>query len=256
MRDVQFHFENKNFVVVGASSGMGRQIALDLAEAGAHVLAVARNEERLSEVQKAFPELILVQSLDVLKAGSEDWDHVLGDFVGSHGKLHGGVYTAGITGMTALRMYDEEFAHRILDTSFFGMVRFIQGMAKKKHAEKGSSYVVFSSTAAHYGNRGQFAYSGAKGAVYTAVRSLAKELYRDKHRINSISPGWVETDMSLSSRDEIGAGRVKEIYDSYPLGVGKPEDVSPMVQFLLSDAARWITGTDVVIDGGSLAGMS
>jgi NAD(P)-dependent dehydrogenase (short-subunit alcohol dehydrogenase family) len=62
--------------------------------------------------------------------------------------------------------------------------------------------------------------------------------------------------MSLNSREEIGAERVKEIYDSYPLGVGKPEDVSPMVLFLLSDAARWITGTDVVIDGGSLAGMS
>ena len=256
MRDVQFDFKNKNYVVVGASSGMGKQIALDLAESGAHVLAVARSEERLSELQHVYSDFISVRSLDVLTAGAEDWDGILNNFVEKHGKIHGGVYTAGITGMTALRMYDEEFAHRILDTSFFGMVRFIQAMAKKKHAEKGSSYVVFSSTAAHYGNRGQFAYSGAKGAVYTALRSLAKELYRDKHRINSVSPGWVETDMSLNSRDEIGAERVKEIYDSYPLGVGKPDDVSPMVLFLLSDSARWITGTDVVIDGGSLAGMS
>lgn len=254
MKDVKFQFENKNFVVMGASSGMGRHITLDLARAGAHVLAVARNEERLQEVQKSFPDLIEVQTLDVLEAGPEDWDRVLGEFVEKHGKINGGVYTAGITGMSALRMYNEDLAHRILDTSFFGMTRFIQGMAKKKHAEKGSSYVVFASTAAHYGNRGQFAYSGAKGAVCSAVRSLAKELYRDKHRINSISPGWVETEMVVNSRNEIGDDRIKNIYASYPLGVGKPDDVSPMVLFLLSDAARWITGTDIVVDGGSLAG--
>lgn len=254
MKDVKFQFENKNFVVVGASSGMGRHITLDLARAGAHVLAVARNEERLQEVQKSFPDLIEVQTLDVLEAGPEDWDRVLGEFVEKHGKVNGGVYTAGITGMTALRMYDDDLAHRILDTSFWGMVRFIQGMAKKKYAANGSSYVVFASTAAHYGNRGQFAYTAAKGAVLSFVRATAKEICRSQHRINSISPGWVETNMTQEAAKVDSIIQTEHVFQRYILGTGQPEDVSGAVLFLLSDAARWITGTDLLVDGGSLLG--
>lgn len=256
MRDVEFHFEHKNYVVVGASSGMGRQIALELAASGAHVLAIARNEERLREVQNAYPDHIVIHTLDVVASGSTEWEKTLDSFVNVYGKFNGGVYTAGITGMTVLKMYDEELAHGILDTSFWGMAKFLQVLSRKKYAEKCSSYVVFSSTAAHHGNRGQFAYSAAKGAVSAAVRSLAKEIFKDKHRINSISPGWVETDMSQNSRAEIGEARLKEIYESYPLGVGQPDDVCGMVLFLLSDAARWITGTDIIVDGGSLVGVS
>lgn len=256
MKDVQFHFENKNFVIVGASSGMGRQIALDLAESGAHVLAVARNEERLEAVHQQYPQQIVTVSLDVLSADSTAWDTVLAAFVEHYGKCHGGVYTAGISDMTPLRMYDEAIARRIVDTSFWGMARFVQCMAKKKYSSKGSSFVVFSSTAAYCGNKGQFAYSAAKGAVQTAVRSLAKEICREQHRINSISPGWVESDMTKESVEELGAIRPAETFSQYHLGLGKPEDISGMALFLLSDAARWITGTDIVIDGGSLLGTN
>ncbi len=255
MRDVQFHFKDRNFVVVGASSGMGRQIALDLAESGAHVLAAARNKERLEKVRLQYPEQIRTASLDVLSADSTSWDSVLSLFVEEFGKIHGGVYTAGISGMTPLRLYDEEAGRRIVDTSFWGMTRFIQSLSKKKYVSKGASFVVFSSTAAYCGNKGQFAYSATKGAVQTAVRSIAKEICRDQHRINSISPGWVESDMTKDSIEELGNIRPSETFDHYRLGLGKPEDVSGMVLFLLSDAARWITGTDVVVDGGSLLGM-
>lgn len=255
MRDVQFHFKDRNFVVVGASSGMGRQTALDLAESGAHVLAVARNEERLESLRLQYPQQIRTASLDVLSADSASWDTVLSVFVEEYGKCHGGVYTAGISGMTPLRMYDEELGRQIISTSFWGMARFIQSISKKKYANKGASFVVFSSTAAYCGNKGQFAYSAAKGAVQTAVRSIAKEICRDQHRINSISPGWVESDMTKESVEELGRIRPSETFDHYRLGLGKPEDVTGMVLFLLSDTARWITGTDVVVDGGSLLGM-
>lgn len=254
MEDIEFHYENRNYVVVGASSGMGRCIALDLAGAGANVLAVARNEERLSEVKASFPERINTASLDVLKADDKAWEAVLTPFVEANGKCHGAVYTAGIAGMTPLKAYSEELGRSILDTSLWGMVRFMHMIAKKKYAEKGSSFVAFASTAAYQGNKGQFAYSAAKGAVQSALRSLAKEICRDGHRINSVSPGWVESDMSQDSVAEMGDIRPKEVFDGYLLGTGKPEDVSGTVLFLLSDAARWITGTDIVIDGGSLLG--
>ena len=254
MKDVKFQFEIKNFVVVGASSGMGRQITLDLAEAGAHVLAVARNEERLQEVQKSFPDLIEVQSLDVLEAGPEEWDCVLGEFVEKYGKGHGGGYTAGISGMTSLRMFDEDLAHNIVDTSFWGMISFIRQITKKKIAEKGASFVVFSSIAAHIGNQGQFAYTAAKGAVLSSVRAIAKEICRAQQRINSVSPGWVETNMTHEAAQGDGVVQTQRVFQRYLLGTGQPEDVSGTVLFLLSDAARWITGTDIVVDGGSLLG--
>lgn len=254
MKDVEFHFQNKSFVVVGASSGIGRRVVLDLAEAGAHVLAIARNKVRLTEVQKHFPEKISIAVLDVLKAGTNDWENVLDNFVQEHGELHGGVYTAGITGMSPLKMYDEKLAQDIMNTSFWGMMHFIQCVTRKKYAKDNGSYVVFSSVASYWGCKGQFAYSGSKAAVRTAVRSLAKEICRKKQRINSISPGCVTTQMTMDSVEN-NANLSQYVIDQHHLGLGQPEDVTGMVMFLLSDAARWITGTDVVVDGGYLLGM-
>ncbi|MBR2141993.1 SDR family oxidoreductase [Anaerovibrio sp.] len=253
MRDVEFHFEDKNFIVVGASSGMGKQIALDLAEAGANVLSIARNVSRLEELRAEYPEKINVVSLDVLKADKRDWEGAIQPFVEAKGKLHGGVYTVGITGMSPLQMLDDRLARDIFDTSFWGMINLLQCATRKKYAETGASFVVFSSTAAYWGIKGQFAYSGAKAAVKTAVRSIAKEISRKKQRINSISPGWVETPMTKNFVQET-TELPEDVLHQYYLGLGQPKDVSGMTLFLLSDAARWITGTDVVVDGGFLLG--
>ena len=240
---------------MGASSGMGRQIALDLAASGAGVLAVARNEKRLQELQAFFPERIETCILDVLEADQEAWEDMLGGYVEKHGKIHGGVYTAGVSGTTALRMYDEDLAYRIFETSCWGMIRFMQAAAKRKYAEQASSFVVFSSIAAYRGNKSMFAYSGAKAAVQAEVRSLAKEICRDGHRINSISPGWVATELTKRFKEKIGTERPQDVTDMYLLKeVGEPKDISGAALFLLSDAAGWITGTDLVIDGGSLIG--
>lgn len=255
MRQVDFNFEDANFVVVGASSGIGRQIALDLAKSGANVLAVARNEKRLRELQENFPERISISILDVLEADQEAWGDMIGAFVEKHGKINGGVYTAGIAGTTALRVYDVDLAYRIFETSCWGMIRFMQTCSKKKYAEKGSSFVVFSSIAAHRGNKGKFAYSGAKAAVQAEVRSIAKEICRDMHRINSISPGWVTTELTNGFKSRTGMERPQDVANMNLLEeAGQPKDISGMTLFLLSDAAQWITGTDIVIDGGSLIG--
>ncbi|WP_290710199.1 SDR family oxidoreductase [Anaerovibrio sp.] len=249
MEDLEFHFENKNFVVVGASSGLGRRIALDLAQSGAKVLAVGRNKQRLEAVESEFPDKIFPVSLDVLNAEDGDWESILSEFVSEYGKFHGAVYTAGITGVSAIRSYDKQLAKSIVDTSLWGMINFLHMISKKKYAEKKSSYVSFASVAAHCGNKGFFAYSAAKGAVISAVRSIAKEISREGHRINSISPGWVQTEMTDGAE-----GAQAEGFGRYLLGIGRPEDVSGMALFLLSDAARWITGTDIVIDGGFVLG--
>lgn len=249
--NLKFDFRGKNFVVVGASSGMGKQISMELAEAGATVLAIARNEGRLEELRQAYPEQIFVARLDVMSAAPEDWKSCLSEFAKSQGKISGGVYTAGINKPTPLQMYSEETARAIFETSFWGMVHFLQAATRLRVAEKGSSYVVFSSIAAHCGNRGGFAYSCAKASVQMAARVFSREIVREGHRINSISPGWVRTPLTA---DEVLANEKMEAAFNSPncLGMGNPEDVSGTVLFLLSDRSKWMTGSDIVLDGGAL----
>lgn len=254
-KDVTFDFSRHNYVVVGASSGMGRRIALDLAKSGANILAVARNEERLSELKNIFPKKIMIATLDVLKSTNGDWRRIFDEFVSKVGKCHGGIYTAGVGGISSLRGFDTDIAHQIIDTSLYGMIDCLHNFIKKKYVEPGSSFVVFSSVAAHEGQKGSIAYSAAKSAVGISVKSIAKEICRDKHRINSISPGWVDSELTEHSIIKNGMKSYEEMLALHRLGIGKPEDVSGMVLFLLSDAARWITGTDIVVDGGYLLGI-
>ena len=248
MSRVIYDFTGDNFVVTGASSGIGRQIARELADSGAKVLAIGRNSERLEALKAESPEHIFSASLDV--CDSETLEKAIADFVAEHGKLSGGVHAAGISDITPLRSYDNERAHEIMNTSFWAGMKLLQLITKAKYGNPGTSTVLFSSGYSLQPAKGMFAYGAAKAAVNTAVKCAAKEICAKKHRVNSIIPGWVETGMtgSFEVSPEIEAVRA-----SHLLGTGKPENVSKMVLFLLSSAASWITGTNVVVDGGSLA---
>ena len=250
MSKIIFDFSGECFVVTGASSGMGRQITIELAQAGATVLAIARREERLRELENEYPDRIIPGILDV--CDSEKMSATISSFVASKGKLNGAVHAAGIFANTPLRAYDEALAKKVMDVSFWSGVRLMQIINKKKNSADGCSCVLFSSVAATIGEKSNFAYSAAKSAIRAAVRSLAKEIYLRKSRINTVSPGWVETEMT---KHDVEEGTVlPKFFDWHLLGTGKPDDVSGMVLFLLSDRARWITGQDFVVDGGYLLG--
>lgn len=247
MKDVVFNFHNRNFLLVGASSGIGYSIAEDIAAAGGSLLVVARRENRLNEIKDKYPKQVSVAVLDVESATADDWDSMISEFVKEHGKFSGVVYTAGISDITPLKYFSIDYAKRMMDVSFWGMVNCIQSISKKKYSNNNMSAVVFSSVYAHYGEKGMFAYSAAKAAVITGMKSIAKEIGKSGRRINSISPAWIDTEMTrkFSLKTDILGEEEK-----YLLGTGKVTDVSGMVMFLLSDASRWITGCDYIIDGG------
>ena len=247
----KYNFEQKNFMVVGASSGIGRQCATDLTELGANVFAVGRNAERLQALKNQCPEKIFTAQLDVTTAKVEDWENVLDSFINSFGRLHGGIYTAGIWGLTPLNGFDEEFAHKIFDTSFWGAVNFLQTATKKKFTHWMSSFVVLSSIASDYPSKGLFAYSAAKAAIQAAVQSFAKEIIKNGHRINSVAPAMVQTEMMSNDY----AAMACEMIPKHLLGICEATDISEIILFLLSDRAKKITGQNVVVDGGYLIGM-
>lgn len=250
MSKVTYDFTGERFVVTGASSGMGRQIAVELAGAGAIVLAIARRTERLAELEKEYPGKIVPGAFDV--RDSEKLVEAINSFVAGHGKLNGAVHAAGIGASTPLRAYDEEAARAVMEVSFWSGIRLMQIVNKKKNSTPGCSSILFSSVAAHIGEKSFFAYSASKAALQIAVRSLAKEIYQNGNRINTIAPGWVETEMTQWA-DETGTTAPK-MFDRYLFGTGKVQDVSGMVLFLLSERAKWITGADFVVDGGYLQG--
>lgn len=250
MGKVSYDFSGERFVVTGASSGMGRAVATELASAGATVLAVARRKERLLELEQTYTGHIVPGIVDVCNGNA--LADAVSSFVATYGKLSGAVHAAGIFSSTPLRAYDEVEARRIMDVSFWAGIRLVQIVNKKKNAAEGCSSVLFSSVAAIIGEKSNFAYSSAKIAMQAAVRAVAKEIYPRKNRINTISPGWVHTEMTRYEEEHSQVS--SKFYDWHLLGIGEPEDVSGMVLFLLSDRARWITGTDVVVDGGYLLG--
>ena len=249
MSSVGFDFKDENYVVTGASSGMGRQTALELARSGARVLAVARSEDKLLELQSECEDRIFIAPLDV--CDSRKMENAVRDFVAANGKLHGGVHAAGINKFTPLRTYDKESARNIMDISFWAGIELTRLITKAKYGNRGTSTVLFSSVCAESSEKGMFAYAASKAAINGCVGSLAKELCAKGHRVNSIMPGWVDGSAMTSSFD----GMIDQNFfkKNHLLGLAEPQDVTGMVLFLLSDRARWITGASIAVDGGFLA---
>lgn len=248
MSKVEFDFTGENFVVTGASSGMGRQVAVELAQAGANVLAVARGQKALAELQQMYPEEVTIAAVDVCDA--QKLEVAIQNFVNVNGKLNGAVHAAGISALTPLRAFDEQEARKIMDISFWAGVKLLQICTKAKVSNKNASFLLFSSVCSQRTDKGLFSYAGAKSALKIAAKTFAKETANRGLRINTISPGWVQTHMTAGLEE---THNLDEVHSSSLLGVGQASDVSGMVLFLLSDRAGWVTGADFVVDGGYLA---
>lgn len=248
MSNVTFDFKDENYVVTGATSGMGRDVALELAAAGAKVLAIGRNTESLKQIKGAFPDNIYPAQLDV--CDSTSLEDAIKIFVANQGKLNGAVHAAGIYELTPIKNYDIDIAKKIMDISFWAGMELLHLVTKTKYGVNGTSTVLFSSAYAFSHAKGMFAYSATKAAMNSGLKSAAKEICAKKHRVNSVAPGWVKTPMTENA-DEVDT--TSEIFSRHLLGVGNSQDVIGMVLFLLSDRARWITGSTVVVDGGYLA---
>lgn len=239
----------KHILVTGASSGIGRNAAAMIAACGARLALVGRNAERLERSLAALPGTDhRAAAADI---SSFDAAHdLLVRLAGEDGPFDGVFHAAGMAAVRMAKLLNVAHLDAMLGTATNGALGIAKACAKQPVMRDGGSILFMTSVAGQRGTAGMTAYSTAKAAIGGLTRSLAAELAPRGTRVNEIVAGAVETEMHASLTANLD-GSAREAYrDLHLLGFGGPEDVSAAAVFLLSDAARWITGTSMVVDGG------
>ncbi len=239
--------KDKNFLITGATSGIGKGISLDLLKQGSLVIGVGRDGSKIKNELLSNPNFIFV-SLDLNKI--EEIENVITDCVNSHGKLDGIVNCAGIEETIPLKIYNYDKIKSIFDINVFASVEILRVFSKKKISNNNSSVIFISSVMSELGKPGLVGYCGSKAAILGIVNSASLELAKRKIRVNSISPGIVMTKMVENLFMKISEENIENIKDMHPLGIGQVQYITPFLLFLLSNQSFWITGQNIKVDGG------
>jgi NAD(P)-dependent dehydrogenase (short-subunit alcohol dehydrogenase family) len=242
--------QGKNIIVTGASSGIGRSCAILASRVGANVALIGRNQERLQETYNQLDNgNHHYVSQDITEYAN--LESLLSDCCQKIGNISGFVHSAGIESTVPLRSIHPEIYHTLFSINVISAFEISKLLIKKKLLKtSGASFVFISSVMGLLGQKGKTAYSSSKSALIGGARSMALELAPKKMRVNCISPGVVSTEMSKKLFEVLPESSKEEIIRKHPLGIGDPEDIANACLFLLSDLSKWITGTNLIVDGG------
>lgn len=239
-----FSLVGKTILVTGASSGIGRAIAVTCAKMGASVIITARNEQRLSETLNMMPKgEHLVIRADLTK--QEDRDAL----VSALPKLDGLVQCAGVGNRVLCKNISRDDINRVFMPNVEAPILLQTAILSSKKINKSASIVFVASRAYDAPSIGNATYSASKGAIISYAKCLALELAPRLIRVNCICPGMVWTDLII--KGGVDEEQLKQSQLTYPLKrFGQPEDVANLAIYLLSDASSWMTGSSLDISGG------
>ena len=247
------NFEGRWVAVTGASSGIGRAIAIELARQGARPILVGRSAERLAETAAALGgaehrQLVLDLTRHDLIATA------IADARKEIGPLYGLCHAAGVVETRPLSANTVQVVQSQMDVNVLAGLELARAVCRRDAMlPEGGSILFISSVYGWVGMPGQIGYCASKGALAAAARAMAIELARRRIRVNCLSPGLVLTRMTEEALEKLSPEQGVKLKSAYPLGVGQPEDVARAAVFLLDPGSSWITGVDLPVDGGYTA---
>ncbi len=242
-----FHLNNKTILITGASSGIGREAAIKCSEMGAKIILTARNKERLNETEKKLigngHKAIICDLLD---------ENELKELISKTDHLDGVVNCAGVVKPFPIGFLTKQKINETMLPNYYAVVELTNLLIKNKKINNGASFIFLSSVSGQHPHKGGAMYASSKAAVEAFSKTVALEFYSKNIRSNCISPAMVKTEMYDAAAIEMSTESMEEHVAKYPLGVGYPADVANAIIFLLSPASRWITGINLIMDGGML----
>jgi len=237
-----FSLQGKTILVTGASSGLGREIALACAQRGARLIITGRDAARLQATHDQLAGEGHVQvPADLTSADDRE------RLAATRPSVDGVVLCIGRQMLSPIRQLKEELMTAMYRMHFLAPVMLMQRLLQSNSIAQQGSVVFMLSTAAHIGTRGVGPYSAMKSGLLGIIRCLAIEQAKRKIRVNGISPSAIPTSIWGEEQGLLDDQRAR-----HPLGLGTPQDVANGAVYLLSDASRWVTGTSLVMDGGAV----
>jgi NAD(P)-dependent dehydrogenase (short-subunit alcohol dehydrogenase family) len=247
-----FTLIGKNYLVTGAASGIGKSTSIILSKLGANLILLDIDSSGLNETLKECKstDRIIVFDLTKLKALKD----VLLEHVLNFGKLHGFIHLAGKPYISPLKTISEEKCAEVYALNTYSALELAKIFINKNiyFGEKGS-IVLVSSVYGFVGSAANVGYAMSKSALHGITKSLSVELASRGIRVNCVAPGFVKTNMMHEIDGTFTDDHVRILNGLHPLGLGEPEDVAYSIAYLLSDAAKWVTGSVLNIDGGFTA---
>lgn len=239
-----FTLEGKKILVTGASSGIGRGVAIVCSKMGATIVLNGRNQDRLKETLAS-----LAVGQHIIAASDLNNRDFVSKMVCDLPILDGVVHCAGVGQRVLCKVATENDVDFVMNANFKGPALLQTELIKQKKIAKGASIVFVASIAPWSPSIGNAYYSASKGAISSYAKCLALELAPKKIRVNCISPAMVWTDLIL--QEGIEEEQLKADEQKYPLKrYGTPEDIANLAIYMLSDASSWMSGSNVKISGG------
>lgn len=238
-----FDLLGKKILVTGASSGIGRGVAIDLSKMQADMVITGRDSTRLNDTFVNLEEGNHQQVIADLC-----YDNDLENLIDSIPVLDGIVLSAGIIKTVPVKNISDEALEGIFNTNIISNIKLISRLLRKKKIAHGGSVVFISSVSTFNVKIGNSLYSATKGGINSFAKVMALEVAKQKIRVNCIQPGFVPS--NILKNHGLGDSAVQWYAERHPLGFGTPTDIANACIYLLSDAARWMTGSILTIDGG------
>ncbi len=246
-----FSLAGKVIVISGAASGIARQCAISCSRMGARLILLDMNDEGLKETMTMVerPEEHYWASVNLLEY--EKVSAIIKEAIARVGRINGLLNCAGISTTNLFKLTKPEELDKFFRVNVYTSYFLTQECTKMGNLSKeGGSIVFFSSVAGSFGEVGKSTYGMTKAALLNLAKHLACELARKNVRVNSISPGAIETPINMNLPHMKNPEKRAALEAQYLLGLGKTEDVANACIYLLSDASRWVTGTNLFVDGG------